>query len=489
MKKFTASILAVFIFASLFAQKSHLPSPIHEKSVFNKYVLNPNLRNIPADYGFNNQKKTYFHQKDASVTSQRFDSIVDPEVFKQAYEYSENGSLLNEAYYEWGTVRWKGTDKYEYKHDSNNRIIERIAYIGDNYKWKQSQKEEQIYDNDKIIQVNTFGWMSGRWLKENIVDYTYDENENMILRSNSIKEGANWIVVNKTEHVFDSIGNQTHSNYYYLENDQLINTSVSEYTFDSLGNIVLIQSFTRLYDRLVNSWKREWEYDSGGSEVINTYSEWDGDLWLKRNKTESIINKNNVQTYYTRFIWENEEWVNSQKYESVFDDMGNRSQYSYSNWNGTQWVSDYKSDQVYDNEFTIDDLTLPFTMPNSPDLELLFHHKLIQLTYSRYNSFEWVIERDYSLYYSEQNYTVVNDVKIENQISVYPNPATNQITFNLKGVVGENFIELFDTQGNLVKSQYVDNNKMISVASLRSGLYFYRILNNKEYYQGRFIVK
>ena len=69
----------------------------------------------------------------------------------------------------------------------------------------------------------------------------------------------------------------------------------------------------------------------------------------------------------------------------------------------------------------------------------------------------------------------VNEVAVAAAVSVYPNPASSQINFEIKN--GEaNSIEVFDLYGNKIASLAVNKNNKItfSTQQLASGTYLYR---------------
>jgi hypothetical protein len=74
-------------------------------------------------------------------------------------------------------------------------------------------------------------------------------------------------------------------------------------------------------------------------------------------------------------------------------------------------------------------------------------------------------------------------------VNVFPNPATNQITFKIDASVGQFIVEFYDIQGKLVLSQLSYNNSPVSIESLDEGLYFYRLSDNLNFYTGKIMVK
>jgi hypothetical protein len=193
--------------------------------------------------------------------------------------------------------------------------------------------------------------------------------------------------------------------------------------------------------------------------------------------------------------------------ESAYDGYGNRTNYVFLSIDGESedftLLPMLRQVNVYDNSFSFEDLILPFTSSDFEDdneneyegeagqfdLNQMFNHKLTHLTNYEHDGDNWVSVGDYILYYSEQTITGVNDLNLVKNVNVYPNPATNQVTFNIDAAVGPLNVELYDLQGKLVLSRLVSNNNPVSIESLNSGLYFYRLSENQNFYTGKIMVK
>jgi hypothetical protein len=79
--------------------------------------------------------------------------------------------------------------------------------------------------------------------------------------------------------------------------------------------------------------------------------------------------------------------------------------------------------------------------------------------------------------YSQVNMTAVAEHKT-NEAHIYPQPATDRVTFDWDS--NQPVLELFmyDSNGKQVLSQQLDNHNSVSVDQLEPGLYFYRLSGN-----------
>ena len=92
-----------------------------------------------------------------------------------------------------------------------------------------------------------------------------------------------------------------------------------------------------------------------------------------------------------------------------------------------------------------------------------------------------------STYEQDINVTVGINEFADKTITLYPNPASDQLFFNIDPLFN-GVIQIIDTKGVVVfQSQYDSENSYINCSHLSSGLYFVRFLGTAERYNGRFI--
>ncbi len=106
---------------------------------------------------------------------------------------------------------------------------------------------------------------------------------------------------------------------------------------------------------------------------------------------------------------------------------------------------------------------------------------------------------DYETQYQERDIYIVKvdengiitwqqEITIDNQpVTVYPNPGTDRL--NIKTNKKEFYFEMFDINGRRVtgNKKINDNNPVINTSSLKPGIYFYRLSENKTVETGKWI--
>ncbi len=96
------------------------------------------------------------------------------------------------------------------------------------------------------------------------------------------------------------------------------------------------------------------------------------------------------------------------------------------------------------------------------------------------------------IWYNEQGWGVsINDIN-KDILSVYPNPATSNLTINLDLVGNNNSFEIFDMSGKLVKADALNNfdgSQEINVSEFSKGVYILKANNGSQIYTTKFIVE
>jgi hypothetical protein len=82
----------------------------------------------------------------------------------------------------------------------------------------------------------------------------------------------------------------------------------------------------------------------------------------------------------------------------------------------------------------------------------------------------------------------VEELTLENQLSIYPNPAVDNIHITLPENAQALFT-LYDMQGRILIKEEVSNRSRVEVNSLASGMYIYKVTTGKESQTGKLIIK
>ncbi|QSS96173.1 T9SS-dependent M36 family metallopeptidase [Psychroflexus sp. ALD_RP9] len=92
---------------------------------------------------------------------------------------------------------------------------------------------------------------------------------------------------------------------------------------------------------------------------------------------------------------------------------------------------------------------------------------------------------------SELNCTLASNTFDNNQLILYPNPATNQFKLNFKNNIDVSRIqvEIYNLNGQLVQQTQLSENKIINISSLKSGIYIVKASNNSVSFTEKLIIE
>ena len=539
MKKLIVLFCTAFLTISVVGQNTKNHSGFLSTLSKQKELLLPDINdNFLKYHSQNTSSKQLPHLKEANALKQRLDSLVAPGFDKDNYFYDANGNMIQNIYSEWEENHWRYTAKYDNSFDAGGNLVKNITSNWENGQWVNFMKDEYTFDaNGNQTQNVSFLWTNNEWVNYYDKDeYIFDANGNQTQHINYLWQDDQYLKSGKEESAFDENGDQTQNIRFLWDGNQWINGSKIEFTYDESGNQTQNIGYNWDNNLWVNSSKEEFVFDTNGKNTHFIGSGWDGENWFYIEKYETIYdaNKNITQLVYSE--WDVKEWLEAAKFEyqydangnmilsnliyffedqqiifmreeSVYDDFGNRTSYSFYSFDEESedftLLPMWKQEYVYDNSFSFEDLILPFTSDDFEDdngnefegevgqfdLNLMFNHKLTNLMNYEHDGDNWVSTGDYTLYYSQQTITGANELKLANNVNVYPNPATNQVTFTIAATVGQLNVEFYDLQGKLVLNRMISNNNPVLIESLNGGLYFYRLSENQNFYTGKIMVK
>jgi hypothetical protein len=92
--------------------------------------------------------------------------------------------------------------------------------------------------------------------------------------------------------------------------------------------------------------------------------------------------------------------------------------------------------------------------------------------------------------YNAQVNTKYVDNSPEITISVYPNPASDFVTINLKGAISNGTIKIYSALGSEVFVDSIENSKKIDLSEFKNNVYIVKIYSKEEVVQTqRFVVR
>jgi hypothetical protein len=372
--------------------------------------------------------------------------------------------------------------------DINNHPINQFIAKADQFKSASTIKQslDSIYWQD-------WDTISNNW-ENSISDYyTYNTNgdntENIDLEWDS--HSNKWYIFYRDTYSYDANGNMTEELHYgklTWEDDWNLEEKY-EYKYDA--NRKITEDIEYDWNENKTIWelrgKSIYTYNDNGNNTEYIYYSWNTILkeWDKDYKGEYSYNANGNMTEETYSEWNMNQtiWMNNNKYTYSYDAYGDLTEsFDYDGaFNSSIWELVSKWVYTFDNSTASNDLILPFGWD-----AFNFGHKMIQAFEYKQSDNGWILSGKWTNYYSPFNVTDISEKTKINSPVIFPNPASDFVTFNIEDGSNQSSICIYDLNGREVLSQTVGNNVPVSVKELSKGLYIYRIIDNTHAYTGKF---
>jgi hypothetical protein len=367
--------------------------------------------------------------------------------------------------------------------DSNNLTTPNAKYIN-------------TFDNaGNLIENSQFNWSAGSsaYIFAYKNDYTYD-NQGRLLTNTEDDSFYGSYFGTKYEYVYNINGNDSISFGYNL--DQGTNTWIIEgktkYTYNG-SNILTEMGYG--WDSSANNWDLDSKtfhyFDSYKNDTLVEDYTYDNNNWIINHKQINQYTYNEAEIKTAKICFEISYNIGSttigmaQKNELTYDSYGNML---------TNLSSRYNTDSGYydlldKSEYLYDINTSPKEVLMGNLLGYECYNKLIDTKYYDYTGSGFVLAGKVNFYYTNLTIETGNTQIANHSFSVYPNPATEYIKFNVPGSEGKLSVAIINLQGKTVLEKQVENNAQVDVKGLINGLYLYKVTENSRTYNGKVIIK
>lgn len=386
------------------------------------------------------------------------------------YSYDSNGNIVLYIYSEMNATSNQVAPAWrvEYTFDANNNLTEYIENYMDETsgEWTKNWKEENTYDsNGNLLSTIGSGW-NGQWISISKNDYTYDVNDQMTLNNAYIWEGA-WSDTTKVEVSYNGNGNISEVASYAWSSSiaDWVGTTQNRYTYnESQQKTHLITADWVEADTWADIYQSVYTYDASGNTVQEIESEW-----------SNLTNG-----------WE-EDW----KGEYTYDASNNPASEHYFEIDASSgfWVENTKYDYTYDLSLVYADLLAPPTNWLIPDYRNQIVSKPLECLNQDLVDGSWINYAKWVYAYDVPGANSVQELEAGKLSIVYPNPATDFLSFTFSDKQDQLTFELFEMTGRRVMNKLVSNNERIGLEEMNNGIYLYRLSSNDKRQSGKLIIK
>ncbi len=482
MKKFTLFLAFFAIAVVAFSQNSrNLQSKT--KQIHEKYLKISEMTKF-LDLQSSNEQNLL----KSTAATLKLDSIVswslnlETETWNYDYkdEYFYNSVLNNTSWInkEWNLdlEKWDIEGKTELEFYNNGFISSMLFFYKDQESGELSQSSkfmiyynpEGLQDSALIYTVETMGGSMVLTMKQ----YRHYNAANQLIKTDiwvNDEEGGDLILAQTIVNTYTESGKiETSSTNIILEGEEIPFSKVV-YNYDGSGN--LTSKVNSTYDfftmGMANTDLTTYEYNASGKVTVEISS-----------------------------IWEDGNWVEQDKNESEYNAAGDVFRSIYSEKNGADWTEVDKDEYLYSSNsfsgivvpyfFNSFDLVFLVEMENAEEIN--FNKQITGVNTSEKINGEWKNTGKSTVYYSEGTSTKIEETQTS-LFNVYPNPATEFVSFKWNVNFEELTLEMYQINGSRVLEQTILSGKSVSLSRLESGVYFYKIMDGKEIVHSGKLVK
>ena len=275
-----------------------------------------------------------------------------------------------------------------------------------------------------------------------------------------------------------------------------------QYTYDDQNNLIHwnVQTWETQEAQWIDYSKFTLEYDNGlcQSEVRQG---WTGTQWMNTTLYERSYDNNANLTSYTTKTWENNDWVNYSNFNYEYDASNNMTSHVYQEWDGNEWFDITIYGYMYEDN-VLTSSTWDWLDENTGSVEQFFHFdyqyndygQCTRLYSTTWDGSQYVptagTDAQLDMYYEEFVPTVIKEFVAENEILLYPNPASDHLNVKLNNFQ-INQISIVDMTGRVVfqtNGIFGATEVSIPVDQLSGGIYILHVTSEAKTGAKSFVV-
>lgn len=343
------------------------------------------------------------------------------------------------------------------------------------------------------------------------IQYRNVINGNQTVREETQFQWENrWQEKIKNEYTYNSMGELTKSALYVMDSTTAQWQQTIRNTFGYKNGKK--ESFvTEQRDSISHAWKNtfmyEYEYNNNDSVTQKLMYLWNEEAkdWEYNFKYEYYYNYLNYQDSCCQFQWDSlaNHWVRLYKYEFMYNmnqKLESQYQYCYDSIN-CQWDScacnlyEYANEYLYKYEYcTYDSVSNEWNYEWKHEYFYDNQGRIKQLHRYKHSSLkstasDWELDtKDFYFYANSVTGVTVPEI-LSNEIQIYPNPASEQLTIEM-GNFENCKLKITDITGKIIREYSINSNKtVIPLTQFKPGAYFFVIENGSTKKTNKVIIK
>ena len=429
---------------------------------------------------------------------------------RKTSSYDEQNNRLTYLYENWDADEnlWVASRRYTYTYDDQHNQLsqEREDWVAASSSWSTYQLVAFTYDDKGNNLSAEWDYISNIWKDDWRYSFTYDSAGNRLSYKQDIREPntTEWLNNTRYLYTYDSIGNLliALTERWNIYIDEWYNGERTIYTYDSIGNLI-----ERIYETAIlntdlwqaASYRFYFSYNENNELIYELTEKWDiiDSSWYEYKKVYYDYDNDGNVTYFAAELWDKGIW---QPTNSTISFYFNEQSISYQLEELNVYYSTIEAGSAENDllsfvfetldpavSATITGTEVNLVVPFGTDISALI--PTIEISDLASINPASGLAQDFSspMVYTvtaengdEKTYSVNVEVseestgiagkEMDNEFSIYPNPANKHIYFNK-----EQTVVMYNAQGAPVKTE--ENVCGMNTSDLNAGVYF--IMNER----------
>ena len=381
--------------------------------------------------------------------------------------YDDKNNRLSDLEQTWNVSTWENAENNLYTYDERNNRTSWTGQVWLEGNWMDSYRYIYTYDanNNLTSELTQYGGIP--WYNSSKYTYTYDENNNLLSELYQMWDGTVWL------------------NYWQWF-----------YEYDEYNNFTYLLGQDWLEGAWVNNQQDFITYNANNSWTNILIQLWVDNAWENSMNSDYTYDENNNLIYYIRKAWNVNAWENAYQRNHNYDGSGHLMYSLEEKWNGLLWLNNEQRTYDYDANHNLKYLLIQSWHENAWVNNVQYRYTLDNNNFLISDAYKQWNLAGTNVIYSDSNYYYyhvaldINDLFCQNKsLSIYPNPASDCITFKLPANPGitNNRVTIYNLHGQpLITLQVSEQPTIVDVTGFPQGVYLVLVRNDKTVLAGKF---
>ncbi len=271
--------------------------------------------------------------------------------------------MICDAMFTWVNKDWLASRRTDYHYNAAGQNDSIKVYKKSGTELVYSERTVNTFDSkgNKILS-HTASYKNEKWVLKSMekLEILFDDANRQILYATwSCDADSIWKGIKKDTTKYSATNKVLfHAVYEGWENNKWVGSLMVEYAYDDADNLTLEQRFDWVSGAWKGNYRKEYAYDAQGRKTMTaSYTGWDKNTssWIGDSKEEKTFDENGEMTSKITSVWGGTGWRQVFRYLYTYDESGREIEYGVQHYENGSWaytdkyVKEYKGNTLVKN--------------------------------------------------------------------------------------------------------------------------------------------